>query len=80
MTGWGDPPLLQGVPWGWPVQSGKGLAVGTELSASVPCGWGNHPIVLVGLLPCAKWWRQRPLSPSEDKTKEGVSDFNLMAC
>lgn len=41
---------------------------------------GDHPIVLVGLLPCAKWWRQRPLSPGEDKTKEGVSDFNLMAC
>ena len=41
---------------------------------------GDHPIVLVGLLPCAKWWRQRPLSPSEDKTKEGVSDCNLMTC
>ena len=41
---------------------------------------GDHPIVLVGLLPCAKWWRQWPLSPGEDKTKEGVSDCNLMAC
>jgi len=41
MTGWGDPPLLQGVLCGLPGQRGKGLAVRIGLSASVPCGRGS---------------------------------------
>ena len=41
MTGWDDPTLIQGALCGWPGQRGKGLAVGTGLSASLPHRWGR---------------------------------------
>jgi len=67
MTGWDDPTLIQGALCGWPGQRGKGLAVGTGLSASLPHRWGENPLFSVGLLQWAKWWRQVPLSPNEDR-------------
>lgn len=51
------------------------MAIGSGLSACLP-GWRVSTLVSEGLLQCGEWWRQLPLSPSEDETGEMGEEEN----
>jgi len=67
MTGWDDPTLIQGALCGWPGQKGKRLGCRDRPFCFSASSMGENPVFSVGLLQWAKWWRQVPRSPNEDR-------------